>query len=572
LRSASDISSDFGTNIDSEKEKPDVILPKSSANKAEAMACYAIAIMDASKKAGKEVVTEKLLEVIKNDPYGETPLFLLLNSFKKKKPDEKVLEKLTLYARENPDALKLNVTVSASLIDKKDFKTALELLEKTYNSTKDKVSGISSINKVFYANMVDMLANIYSDRSEFKKGDELFDDLIEEEKFKENFAIRSSAAEFYRKASDGSDNSAWLWFLEGDKDKYKRKMNESLKAIELLCEKSYNDPYKLLPIIEIYKKSGNPEKAKMLLYENLLARPNDIKTMTVLAILYYDLGEFNNSFRMWKAISRKSSSTNQSCFMELARSAMRFEDYKEAAKALEWFLISHPHDRGAIYLLAVCYFEKEMYRKCIKKLSKMRPSFESNYLSAIAYKNLRKFKKAEKKLLEAEKLAEKTKKEDLNDNFYMTMAYIAEKAGNVKKSEEALKILLKKNPDDHEAQNFLGYIWADHNQNLDEAEKLIVAALKKKPDNSAYLDSMAWVLYRKGKYKEALEYIKKSLKGAGEVPDAVIADHAGDIYYALKDNEKALKYWKLASEIHSEDLDRDKVFSKLKELEEKMKK
>jgi tetratricopeptide (TPR) repeat protein len=568
LRSASDISSDFGKNVDSEIEKSGWILPQKAANKAKAMSDYAIAVMDASEDADKSQIIDKFLEVIKNDPYADTPLFLLLSSFKNVKNKKKIVKELSLSAIKNPDALKLNVTVAASLLSGKDFKEAREMLEKTYSVTKDKYSVLTPKEKIFYENMIEMLAKIYSEKGEFDKGDELFENIIEDnEKLENNFGIRRSAIEFYRKASEKSDNSSWLWFLEGDKDRYKRKMDENLKAIELLCDKSYNDPFKLLPILEIYKENGQNKKAVELLIQNLLSDPDDIKTMTVLAILYYELGEYNNSFRLWKTINRKSSSQNQSNFLELARSAIRFEEYKEAAKALEWYLISNHEDNNAKYLLAICYFEMEMYRKCIKKLSKMQ-SFESYYLAGISYRNLRKYKKAEEKLVAAEKWAtDKNKIDHLNKNFYITLAFVAEKAGHFKRAVKSLEKLLKDDPNDHEAQNFLGYIWADHDTNLDEAQKLIASALKEKPDSSAYLDSMAWVLYKKKDYKEALQYIKRALKEAGDVPDAVIADHAGDIYYALKDLQKALEYWKLASGIYSEDLDRDKLLEKIKKLQ-----
>ena len=54
---------------------------------------------------------------------------------------------------------------------------------------------------------------------------------------------------------------------------------------------------------------------------------------------------------------------------------------------------------------------------------------------------------------------------------------------------------------------------------------------------------MAWVLYRMKRYKEAAEYIERSLKYGR---DSVILDHAGDIFHALGDRDKAEKYWKLA--------------------------
>ena len=40
--------------------------------------------------------------------------------------------------------------------------------------------------------------------------------------------------------------------------------------------------------------------------------------------------------------------------------------------------------------------------------------------------------------------------------------------------------------------NYLGYMWADINQNLDEAAKLIIKANELDTDNAAYIDSLGW--------------------------------------------------------------------------------
>ena len=48
----------------------------------------------------------------------------------------------------------------------------------------------------------------------------------------------------------------------------------------------------------------------------------------------------------------------------------------------------------------------------------------------------------------------------------------------VDRAVEQLQILLKEKPDDPTYNNDLGYLWADHDRNLDEAEKLIRKALE----------------------------------------------------------------------------------------------
>lgn len=132
----------------------------------------------------------------------------------------------------------------------------------------------------------------------------------------------------------------------------------------------------------------------------------------------------------------------------------------------------------------------------------------------------------------------------------------------IDKAAEHLQALLKKKPDDPTYNNDLGYIWADHDMNLEEAEKLIRKALDEDrkqrkaipdlpadedKDNAAYLDSLGWVLYKQKKYEEA----KKQLLLAVEDKDGQhieIYDHLGDVHAALKEKDKAVAIWKKAIE------------------------
>lgn len=101
--------------------------------------------------------------------------------------------------------------------------------------------------------------------------------------------------------------------------------------------------------------------------------------------------------------------------------------------------------------------------------------------------------------------------------------------------EYYLKKLLSINPNNASALNYLGYLYAEQNKNLDEAYVMIEKALKFEPENSAYLDSMAWVLYRLKRYQEAFEYQKKALKKSPEEKEMV--EHMKEILKALGINK-----------------------------------
>jgi tetratricopeptide (TPR) repeat protein len=84
--------------------------------------------------------------------------------------------------------------------------------------------------------------------------------------------------------------------------------------------------------------------------------------------------------------------------------------------------------------------------------------------------------------------------------------------GDFGKVEAQLELLLARNPDDPLPNNDLGYLYAEQGKNLEKAESMIRKALQEEPDSFAYLDSLGWVLFKKGKVKEALEPLKKAME------------------------------------------------------------
>ena len=100
--------------------------------------------------------------------------------------------------------------------------------------------------------------------------------------------------------------------------------------------------------------------------------------------------------------------------------------------------------------------------------------------------------------------------------------------GAIAASRDALVLA----PNAPQALNFLGYLLADHQQDLPEAEKLIRRAVAQDPDNGAYLDSMGWVLFRLGNLTEARAHLERALTLMGD--DPVVHEHLGDVYRELR--------------------------------------
>jgi tetratricopeptide (TPR) repeat protein len=154
------------------------------------------------------------------------------------------------------------------------------------------------------------------------------------------------------------------------------------------------------------------------------------------------------------------------------------------------------------------------------------------------------------------------------------------------KAEEQLRLILKDDPDDATANNDLGYLWADQSKKLEEAEQRIRKALEldrrqrqsgkstrvaidSDRDNAAYVDSLGWVLFRKGDWTGARRELERAAAYAGGDDDPVVWDHLGDVCFRLKDTARATQAWKKAIALY-ESGGRRRPDERYREIKEKL--
>jgi tetratricopeptide (TPR) repeat protein len=97
---------------------------------------------------------------------------------------------------------------------------------------------------------------------------------------------------------------------------------------------------------------------------------------------------------------------------------------------------------------------------------------------------------------------------------------------------------VKRWPQSALALNAYGYTLADRTDRYREAEKLVRKALKYEPDSAAIIDSMGWVLYKLGRFEEALVELERAWAG---MQDHEVAAHIVETLVALDRREEALE-------------------------------
>jgi tetratricopeptide (TPR) repeat protein len=131
-------------------------------------------------------------------------------------------------------------------------------------------------------------------------------------------------------------------------------------------------------------------------------------------------------------------------------------------------------------------------------------------------------------------------------------------------AEAELRAILDADPDHAGACNDLGYHLAEQGRKLDEAERLLRhavavdradrrAAGDPEPESAAYLDSLAWVLFRQGKAADARVLLEKVTTMPEGAADAVVWDHLGDVYFRSDEKAKAKAAWDRAAALYATD-------------------
>ncbi len=133
-----------------------------------------------------------------------------------------------------------------------------------------------------------------------------------------------------------------------------------------------------------------------------------------------------------------------------------------------------------------------------------------------------------------------------NTRFALSNVYVMK--GEIAKGETLLEEVLKTDPENAQANNDLGYLWADQGKNLEQGLAMIQKALALEPDNAAYIDSLGWALFKLGRTEEAVKELERACT-MKRGDDPTLHDHLGDCYQKLDRKADAEKTWKKALDL-----------------------
>lgn len=353
------------------------------------------------------------------------------------------------------------------------------------------------------------------------------------------------------------------------------------------AETAHDDAAALKDIADFYAASQQLAEAIPLYLRVLELQPEDSSAQEKLANGFVLTNQRDKAIALLQTIIQEHPEKYQpydllaQVFDDKGRALARENKKDEATKAFaeaaknyeQSSLINPSHVNTYVRLADLLIGPLKNAERAVNVLTDARRRFPDapavTYYLALAQREAKRPQQAVATFEEALHEAELGGSEMANARFYLDYGATAEQAGLYDKAADLFKKSISLDPANAaDAYNYLGYMWAEQNSHLEEAEDAIEHALALDPNNGAYLDSMAWVKYREGKFDDALARLQSALQNLKR-DDAVVFEHLGDINAKLNRIPQALDAWQRA---HTLDPDNKSLAEKIEGAKTKMSK
>lgn len=322
-------------------------------------------------------------------------------------------------------------------------------------------------------------------------------------------------------------------------------------------------------------KSLHRNKEAMTFLQRTVKQVKDNRRLRLIyARLLFENNRLNDARRQYEIVHEQSPGDGDILFA-LALISLEQKDYPTAHKYLEEMLHYHRRVGEAHFYLGTIAEQNKDYASALNQYKQVDDGYEFLPAQArIASILFDEGKEQEARtwletaranhpdrydqliIIEAQLLSDHGKKDQVfsflnnaieadpdNTDLLYFRAMTGEKFGRLDILERDLKQIIRIDPNNADALNALGYTLTDQTDRHEEALKLIQRALKLKPNEPAYIDSLGWAMYRLKHYDQAVIELKKALR---LYPNDEVAAHLGEVLWVTGKKAEANKVWQNA--------------------------
>ena len=369
-----------------------------------------------------------------------------------------------------------------------------------------------------------------------------------QKKYNKIYDILNALIEEYPKETKYLSLLADYYLKNGEEEK-------AMECYDKIVKLNPDDPYIHFTLSEYYAKTGDAEKAHDELTKGFASKNMDSKTKIAVLVQKYSPEQLFN------------------------------QPNEKALELLRILADTHPDDGNAQALLGDYYYfhgnmgmSRQQYYKAINKVQ--NPSIYNNLIQieynlknydtiihlasqAIEYYPITPEFYAFKGIAEysTQKYQDAIKSMNdglgliVNDNnlkitVYTVLGDSYQSLGDSKNCYQAYENVLKLDSNNLYVLNNYSYYLSTSGTNIDKAEQMGAKIVAMKPDDSHYLDTYGWALFKNGKYNEAMTYLTSALKHTTGGDEQTILEHLGDVYWKLDKKIEAIDSWTKAYNVN----------------------
>ncbi len=287
---------------------------------------------------------------------------------------------------------------------------------------------------------------------------------------------------------------------------------DALEQLDQILEENPEDLNARVRVALIYGEMGNYQQAIDELANILQTRPNELRVRDYLGLMYEEMKDYDQAAQTYRANLQINPNFYDS-LLHLGFLSYRQKQYTEAITQLFQAKQIHPKRSEPYLLLGLTYLQQDDYVAATKEFQ------------------------------------EGIQQDPTNADLHFNLGTAYDKLGKFDDVVQEMEETLKLEPEHADALNYLGYSYADRGVEVEQALELTQRAVKLKPNNGYYIDSLGWALFKVGRSEEALATINRALSLVSD--DPVIFEHLGEIHLHRDEREKAQKAWARSIELDS---------------------
>jgi tetratricopeptide (TPR) repeat protein len=408
-----------------------------------------------------------------------------------------------------------------------------------------------------------LLANAYIFSNQFGKAIDTYSVLESKIGVNQDIAIQKIKLYINQKKNDRADVEAEkLLKVDEDTENYV-KIGELFMSAEAFdygfkyfkrgLEKDSLNGFLQLAVSDYYRYKGNNKEALNYLGKAIVNREIDVDTKIKILLPFIqfaaDTAIFTPLLKVVQGIT--IAHPNESRAFALYGDFLSQVD-KQYPTAIEQYKKAIQLDSSKYALfdqIIRLQFSQNQYKASIPYIESAIERFPNQailYLFAgIAYAQEKDYAQAKQHLETGLNYAGSNK--DLKAELYSSLGDVLNELKEFESSYQAYDSSLAINPNQAFVLNNYSYYLSLQSNSLEKARKMSAKSLEIDPNNSSFLDTYAWILFKLKDYQGAKEFIEKAIKQ--QEPSAVVLEHYGDILFKLGEKDKALSNWTRALEM-----------------------